>query len=1062
MPPKSARPAAAEPVDGWSSNPYKVTDPRHAEFESQHKNSQREAMVSRLGKDRAKQMRVADFVQHSLNNSGVAAAVAAAPPGSGGQTTRRMAAASDVFAGRKINYPSKLHAPVSRLERTIPVEGIVCSLAVQGGALVWCFCRDGMARVVNGFTGDEVASFSVLDDIEAIDDELQRHQDADRQASLADRLGGLPPKKVPERHTKAHKAALSDANAYVISATPLGDTQLIAALRSDNVVRVFDVISMSPVVDAVVKDVAAQDSAAASGGGSGQATPFGTVLLIEALAGNLVLCVVQEDSACVVRLSGCNNLFTRPVVEVLRRRTYDRLNLKFTAACTDDVRTLVYACDSKGSLWWIDIEDLLVVDSLVVVPPESGAATPSKRTKKTTEMAPTEYGTAVAVFKHWVVSGTDKGTLAVFASQSLGEKPHVQMRRRIDESAIVSITPDERTGSVWVTFSDGRIASWTLKTHELAYSVCPPINGTVVGCTIQPNTITNKIWTATTSGINHVFITETNLPLEQMLATQHVMNNTLNHQREAVAIKEGEVQATEETAVARLHKIVNAYQTASLTVTMRQYLYKWLNYKVRVVARRNREATADCLSVLSDLELGRVAYLRLVKYMNINRARKQVLSMVSLLLQRSEEVLQRRYYTYLQEVVKARKSADINAAKCRALLNATENATRASVLFNQLSRYSSMRRSERERVRYAVHQSKAHASRTIAAYFNKWFKFHSLGIQRRRAQAISARLLTATEMATRAHYYSRFSLLSKMHAKEAQRTKWVETFAASLDNQRRLASYALWRTFRSTRFATNKAEELKVLTTQKSGLDQAYVNVAPKAERKKLIAKNNARIEELKRRLEEAKEKQMSLNSSCASLAAESVAKVKAANCDSPAAPRLELLTAFSALRGASFQFHKDGPAIAKVADKAKKHPSSSFSSAWFDLRTASEDFVAGRELVKKKSAKSTAADGNLRTVETATEESADPTSGLPVEWAVNGSASDYFTLANKASLPSINSLIEASKRAVIVFDLLSAFDLQQLRERDEVLANVPSLVVLIDAAMSVKTRAVATSAGAM
>eukprot|EP00656_Telonema_subtile_P011672 TRINITY_DN15796_c0_g1_i1.p1 TRINITY_DN15796_c0_g1~~TRINITY_DN15796_c0_g1_i1.p1 ORF type:complete len:355 (-),score=83.05 TRINITY_DN15796_c0_g1_i1:87-998(-) len=298
-----------------------------------------------------------------------------------------------------------------------------------------------------------------------------------------------------------------------------------------------------------------------------------------------------------------------------------------------------------------------------------------------------------------------------------------------------------------------------------------------------------------------------------------------------------------------------------------------------------------------------------------------------------------------------------------------------------------------------------------------------------------------------------------------RRTKWVENFTAAMESQRRLAYYTTWRTFRSTKFAQKKAEELSGLESQKASLNIAYAEVAPKADRKKQIAKNKERIEELKRQIAEAKDTQSTLNSSCTTLAAESVSAANEANKASPAAGRLQLLSAMSSLRGAAFQFHKDGPAIAKFADKAKKAPAVAFTAAWGDLRTTVEDFIAGKEPVKKAAKPVAAAAPVPAPVEGEEEqqpaaEEAPPKP--PVEWAMGGSASEYFCKTSKAPIAQINLLLEGARKAVIAFDLLGGYELEQLEQREEVLYNIAAIESLVDAAMSAKSKASAASAGAM
>ena len=95
--------------------------------------------------------------------------------------------------------PSRLRPPASFVEEALKIEGLTCSMVLQGGSLILAGTRGGEVVALNGFTSAEMARVSVTEPI----------QKCDRELEGVARAEGTDPNRRPQR-----KATRGDSEAH--------------------------------------------------------------------------------------------------------------------------------------------------------------------------------------------------------------------------------------------------------------------------------------------------------------------------------------------------------------------------------------------------------------------------------------------------------------------------------------------------------------------------------------------------------------------------------------------------------------------------------------------------------------------------------------------------------------------------------------------------------------------------------------------------------------------------------------------------------------------------------
>lgn len=832
--------------DSWSANPYKPSDPRYEEFLELVKKGHREQLANHIDPALLRQYRIHDFTKAALYNSTNATT----------NVTLGGSVNGDVNGEVVMNHchPTPLQSPESFVERTIEAEDPSCHAALQGGSLSMVCTKKGEVIVRNGFTAEPVTSFMVTEEIEDDEKELRTFDRMSRKMYRRDRLNGAPPRKVPKRGEmyisdkgEQEEEDRNKEGVYAIAAEPLGESIYVALLLSNETVRIYHALTLRPLVEVSLVDVAREKVKGGKSVNSDKSKQndndeegnkctgekFGKIVALNSHSCPMTFLVMLEDRAVILSLKTEDNTIGasadctaephRPELIVSRCRSYTKLKLKFVAASVNDICTLIYAGCDNGSLWWIDLEDLLVVDSLPVETPKirvneytpvdfsninvgrrrPGAAnqspTPRRNPKKPKEeevMKSGEMVTAIGAHKGWIIAGTSKGRITAYLKQSFGEKPLMVLDEEViskkngnadengkiksqqpnnDKNApsdrVIYVAPDERECCFWCVTEGGSLTYWSLKTYELVFSTT--VNASAVkSAMFLPHTISSKVWAITTSGINSVFVAESNQPMERMISCKTEMSLVLANQYNLRPVKETDVFSAEETMAVRLEAVVQNYQMNALEVTLRCYYYQWMNYKHRAVARRNRGATAQCIGSLAHRNLMRLVYVRLVNNMNANRATKQRVSMVRHIAHRCDAVLLRRYYFKMQSLVGIRKEAAHEGRMFVYMKRVMDNRVLLHDIVNTWARFVDQKKFERGRKRHAAFGGRSEELKRIGIYFQMWARFWKLRVDRKHALRRCAVLVAGTNRNEMNKAFAKWGALTHLLRRKKCRETW--------------------------------------------------------------------------------------------------------------------------------------------------------------------------------------------------------------------------------------------------------------------------------------------------
>ena len=140
MPPKHVNPSECDPTDVWTANPYKASNPKHREYETERKRAQRAALSRRFGGPT--NLRVADYVKEEATS---AVRDGGAAWEDRGNAERSPSPSTKATLNRPLAppQPSVILAAESTVDAT-------CLALLHGGATVWLGSKQGSVSVRSG------------------------------------------------------------------------------------------------------------------------------------------------------------------------------------------------------------------------------------------------------------------------------------------------------------------------------------------------------------------------------------------------------------------------------------------------------------------------------------------------------------------------------------------------------------------------------------------------------------------------------------------------------------------------------------------------------------------------------------------------------------------------------------------------------------------------------------------------------------------------------------------------------------------------------------------------
>eukprot|EP00758_Cryptobia_borreli_P004975 Tbor_TRINITY_DN4683_c0_g1::TRINITY_DN4683_c0_g1_i1::g.14832::m.14832 len=879
--------------DSWSANPYKPSDPRYEEFQDLVKKGHREQLANHLDPTLLRQYRIHDFTKAAL-------------------LTSTNANSTNINKGTSVSgdgaeelvmhhcHPTPLQSPQSFVERTIEADDPSCHVALQGGSLSMVCTKKGEVIVRNGFTAEPVASFMVTEEIEDDEKELKTFDRMSRRMYREDRMKGVPPRKVPKRGAmyicdkdEQARQDKTKEGVYAIAAEPLGESIYVALLLNNETVRIYHALTLRPVVEVSLVNVAREkvheEKTKENDNDENESTgdKFGKIVALNTHKAPMTFLVMLENRAVILSLktednsigasADCTAEPHRPELVISRSRSYAKLKLKFVAASVNDICTLIYASCDKGSLWWIDLEDLLVVDSLPVEAPKlrvnentpfdfsnipvgrrrpgavSPSPTPSRKKAKEEEVNKSsgEIFTAIGAHKGWIIAGTSKGRITAYLKQSFGEKPlmvldeeviskndntdkNAKIKQRDDKNTpsdrVIYVAPDDRECCFWCVTEGGSLTYWSLQTYELVFSTTVSVSA-VKSAMFLPHTISSKVWALTTSGINSVFVAESNQPMERMISCKTEMSLVLANQHNLRPIKENDVFNAEETMAVRLEAVVQNYQSNAVEVIIRCYYYKWMNFKHRAVARRNRGATAQCIGALAHKNLMRMVYVRLVNNTNANRASKQRSSMVNHIALRCDEVILRRYYIKMQSLVRIRKDESHEKRMFVYMKRVTDNIVQIRDIVNTWARFVDKKKFIRVRKNHAAYGGRFEELKRIGHCFQMWSRFMKQRSNRRRALRRCAVLNAGTNRIELKKAFAKWACFSHLVHRKKCRELWFQSGNSAVGRVLMGRYFNYLRAHRNSAIEEKNKKSLHDVKAKHDEVDKQYKTIIPNPSR---------------------------------------------------------------------------------------------------------------------------------------------------------------------------------------------------------------------------------------
>eukprot|EP00756_Hemistasia_phaeocysticola_P029609 Hpha_TRINITY_DN16241_c6_g1::TRINITY_DN16241_c6_g1_i1::g.12253::m.12253 len=609
---------------------------------------------------------------------------------------------------RQGRRPEQPRAAISTLIKEFPARDVTAIEVLQGGATVWTGQKDGSINVRNGFTGDVA----------------------------------LPPK--PDQSGKEDVTLQAEGEAFVVRLFATDSHMWVG--MNDGGVRVYDHL----VVVKVWPEAGSQEKPHTSSVEHFCSLYDGSVLSGD-IEGNLIKWTDENMTE-----EGGLEEDSRPFKILARGYSNGSAEKARSLSAVDTSGTFVYTGDRSGHAYVLEADTLQLVHGW-----------------------DTGHGsvTSVRFMDGMLFTGGSGATVRIW-QQASQVAPTEPVKEVTLGSSVSRLIPDLRAHLVWAVDQEGSVTKLESTPPFAQRSEGELKTGAFTDVANFTTWDAVRVWSTGSNGANFSWFAQWSRAEEQMEEAIEGMESIIAQDTQELGKWQKMIEEFSRIDADRKAKLVRALEANTDQGLRHIYFRKWALWLRKVQHVRNRHRIADCLARNTDSGMRSVYYGMLLRYWRTRKILRQKRAMCENVMASTQKGLRRVYWKKIDDYRHRRKKEDMRLKLGETLLANTELGLCRKYLRKSL-RYLDRMRISNKRREYAAVLMRATDSGLRRVYYFKLARWRHQAARHRRRDAIGRALMVNSKRGLQRVYYRKFSAWGETLKHQRQRAELADALRRS-------------------------------------------------------------------------------------------------------------------------------------------------------------------------------------------------------------------------------------------------------------------------------------------